>query len=86
MTNLQDIQYILNIRSNVDSAEILLNNVEKGYTPNTITISLSELQSLGGRTTLKLRKTSYRVNEEYVLILAPNPQFTESSVGNNDVN
>lgn len=86
MTNLQDIQYILNIRSNVDSAEILLNNIERGYTPNTITISLSELQSLGGRTTLKLRKTSYKVNEEYVLILAPNPQFAESSVGNNDVN
>jgi len=79
MEFLQDIQYILNIRSNVDSAEILLNNIERGYTPNTVTISLSELQSLGGRTTLRLRKTSYSVNDTYILILSPNSRFANAS-------
>jgi hypothetical protein len=86
MTNLQDIQYILNIRSNVDSAEVLLNNIQRGYTPNSITISLSELQSLGGSIVLSSRKTSYKVKEEYILLLSPNPNFLNLSINTDNDN
>lgn len=75
MTNLQDIQYIFNVRTDVTDAVILLNGIEKGYTPNTFTISLSELQSLGGTASVLVNKTLYGVNEEYRLVLATNPNF-----------
>ena len=78
MANFQDIQYIFNIRTDVNDSVILLNGIEKGYTPNTFTLSLSELQSLGGVATVNVAKTSYGVNEEYRLSLISNPNFDEA--------
>jgi len=75
MANFQDIQYIFNIRTDVNDSVILLNGIEKGYSPNTFTVSLSELQSLGGVATVTVAKTSYGVNEEYRLSLISNPNF-----------
>ena len=78
MANFQNIQYIFNIISNTTDSVILLNGIEKGYTPGTILLSLSDIQSLGGIATITVNKTSFKVNEEYRLSLILNSNFTNN--------
>lgn len=72
---IQNIQYILNIRSNVSDSVILFNGENRGYAPNSILVSLSDLQTIGGSASIVLEKNGYVSNTEYLLTLIENPTF-----------
>jgi hypothetical protein len=73
---IQDIQYIINIRSNVNGAQILLNGEGIGITNNTIPISIFELQQLPNqRLAITVERDNYISPIRYELFLTTNPNF-----------
>lgn len=82
MANIRDKQYFINIRSNVDGAEILFGNESKGLLPSFITLSLKELQNnFNGVVDITVKKTGYNSNIYYELVLIPNPDFENAGGG-----
>jgi hypothetical protein len=74
---IRDIQYFINILSNINDAELLIGNQSKGFAPTNITLSTLELQrDFGGVAEIRLQKQNYISNIIYRLILTPNPDFT----------
>ena len=71
-----DIQYLINIVSNIPGAEILFGNESKLYSPRSIVFSTNELRNtFGGTVSVTLRKTGYTSNVRYELFLGNNPDF-----------
>jgi hypothetical protein len=71
-----DLQYILNLKSNVSNAEILFNGESKGYSPKRITLTTKELQdNYGTSVTITFKKTNYVSTTRYELTLGRNPQY-----------
>lgn len=74
-----DKQYLIEIRSNLSDAFVLVDGINKGTTPKNINIKLSEIRNSGGAVTIALEKTNFKVNEEYRLIITNNPKFGSNS-------
>jgi hypothetical protein len=74
---IRDIQYLINIRSNVQGAEVFIGNQDRGIIPANIPISTLELQrDFGGVAEIKIQKENYVSPITYELVLTPNPDFT----------
>jgi hypothetical protein len=71
-----DLQYILNLKSNVSNADILFNGESRGYSPKSISLTTKEVQdNYGGKVTITLQKTNYAPTTKYELILDRNPVY-----------
>jgi hypothetical protein len=71
-----DLQYIINLKSNVSDAEILLNGESKGTSPNKILLTTKEVQdNYSGRVNITLQKTNYTPSTRYELFLDRNPAY-----------
>jgi hypothetical protein len=71
-----DLQYILNLKSNVSNAEILFNGESRGTSPNKIPLTTKEVQTnYGTGVTITLQKTNYSSTTKYELILDRNPAY-----------
>jgi hypothetical protein len=71
-----DLQYIINLKSNVSDAEILLNGEPKGTSPKSITLTTKEVQdNYSGRVNITLQKTNYTPSTRYELFLDRNPAY-----------
>jgi hypothetical protein len=71
-----DLQYIINLKSNVSNAEILFNGESRGYSPKSISLTTKEVQdNYGGKVTITLQKTNYTPTTKYELILDRNPVY-----------
>ena len=71
-----DLQYIINLKSNVSDCEILLNGESKGTSPNKILLTTKEVQdNYNGRVNITLQKTNYTPSTRYELFLDRNPAY-----------
>ena len=71
-----DLQYIINLKSNVSDCEILLNGESKGTSPNKILLTIKEVRdNYGGRVNITLQKTNYTPTTRYELFLDRNPAY-----------
>ena len=71
-----DLQYIINLKSNVSDCEILLNGESKGTSPNKILLTTKEVQdNYNGRVNITLQKTNYTPSIRYELFLDRNPAY-----------
>jgi|694.fasta_scaffold49691_1 hypothetical protein len=77
-TVLSNQSYIINVNSNVNDADIIVNgeSVSK-KTNNSITIAISDLL-LNGDTEIILKKDGYVSNERYVVSLVANPDYNRN--------
>jgi hypothetical protein len=74
----QNIQYTVNIRSDIKGAQILLNGEGRGTTDNTIFISIFELERLPNqRAVITVEKENYTSPIRYELFITPNPDFID---------
>jgi hypothetical protein len=81
-----DLQYSINLKSNIPGFEILFNGESKGIvkaSAKTIPLSLNQIQSdFGGRVDIRLQKTNYVSTIRYELAVTRNPAFqTNSNLG-----
>jgi hypothetical protein len=77
---IRDIQYLINIRSNVNGAEVFIGNQDKGVIPANIPISTLELErDFGGFAEITIQKENYISPITYQLVLISNPDFTGNS-------
>jgi hypothetical protein len=81
-----DLQYILNLKSNIPGFEILFNGESKGIvkaSAKTLPLSLNQIQDdFGGRVDIRLQKTNYVSAIRYELAVTRNPAFqTNSNLG-----
>ena len=74
-SQLQDGEYLVEVKSNISDAKILFGGDDKGSTPNYFRFTLSELREKGGAATIKLDKTNYSSKEEYRVNITNNPEF-----------
>ena len=74
-SQLQDGEYLVEVKSNISDAKILFAGDDKGSTPNYFRFTLSELREKGGAATIKLDKTNYSSKEEYRVNITNNPEF-----------
>jgi hypothetical protein len=75
-----DLQYSINIKSNVSDGEVLFNGVSKGYFPKNIPISLSQVQNdFGGTLDIRVQKTNYVPTTRYEITIIRNPAYDNAS-------